>query len=62
MYGIRRAHGCAGAGMWMYGIRRAHGCAGAGMWMYRQKIAPAFSALPPSMAVVSGGRMDAQEP
>jgi|GEM_PF-5330034 len=33
-----------------------------GYRMYGQKIAPAFSALPPSVAVVSGGRMDAQEP
>ena len=30
-------------------------------WMDGQKIAPAFSAVPPSMAVVFRGRMDAQE-
>jgi hypothetical protein len=29
--------------------------------MYGQEIAPAFPALPPSMVVVSCGRMDAQE-
>jgi len=30
MYGIRRVHGCTGAGVRMYGIRRVHGCTGAG--------------------------------
>jgi hypothetical protein len=42
------------AGAWM---RRSGECSG----MNGQKIAPAFSALPPSLAVVCRGRMDAQE-
>jgi len=41
----------------MYGMPRAQGCAGAAMYrMYGQKTAPAFSALPPSLAVVCRGR------
>jgi len=42
------------AGAWM---RRSGECPGTD----GQKIAPAFSALPPSMAVVCRGRMDAQK-
>ena len=37
----------------MYGMSRVHGSTGAtSLRMYGQTIAPAFSALPPSMAVV----------
>jgi len=42
------------AGAW---LRRSDECPG----MEVQEIAPAFPALPPSMAVVRRGRMDAQE-